>query len=278
MISNMSILPIDDATINLLYPSEEIATPLKVLDDNALAATTNGNDIFNTVTWEQLDYNNQNEPTGLNGKVWNELKSAQIRSVCSKLGVKGVKNAKKGIMAETIISTHKNLKAYSLLNKNNNNDVPRKEVQCPYRLMNILFSDLFAEDFGSIGNSASRELLDTGTAANDKHFWTKVQAAFTLENDDYSSLNFKEDDVFINEDINPSVIIKHQWKKLRAMWKGVNADYKAAVSRFTLSGTHDSSFYGFCNGKKETYYLRLFLQLKPGKFALIIRSSSLNDQ
>jgi hypothetical protein len=159
-----------------------------------------------------LDYNDQNEPTGLNGKVWNELKSAQIRSVCSKIGVKGVKNSKKGIMAETLISTHKNLKAYSLLNKNNNNKVPRKEVQCPYRLMNIPFSDLFAEDFGKIGKSASRELLDISTSANDKHFWTKVQAAFTLENDDYSLLNFKEDDVFNNEDINPSVIIKHQWK------------------------------------------------------------------
>jgi hypothetical protein len=182
----MSIVPIADAAINLLYPIEDITTPLKVLD--SFAVTTVAEDIFNTVTWEQLDYNDKNEPIGLNGKLWNELKSAQIRSVCSKLGVKGIKNAKKGVMAETLVSTHKNFKAYALLSKSNTNEVPRKEVQCPYRLMNILFSDLFAEDFGNIGNSASRELLDTGTAAHDKHFWTKVQATFTLVNEAYTVL------------------------------------------------------------------------------------------
>jgi hypothetical protein len=47
------------------------------------------------------------------------------------------------------------------------------------------------------------------------------------------------------------------------MWKGVNADYKAALTRFTQSGTHESNFYHFCIGKKEPYYLRLLLSEKP---------------
>jgi hypothetical protein len=47
------------------------------------------------------------------------------------------------------------------------------------------------------------------------------------------------------------------------MWKGINADYKAALTRFTQSGTHESNFYNFCNGKKEAYYLRLLLAEKP---------------
>jgi hypothetical protein len=47
------------------------------------------------------------------------------------------------------------------------------------------------------------------------------------------------------------------------MWKGVNADYKAALTRFTQSGTHDSNLYSFCSGKKEAYYLRLLLAKRP---------------
>ena len=47
------------------------------------------------------------------------------------------------------------------------------------------------------------------------------------------------------------------------MWKAVNSDYKAALTRFTVSGTHDNNFFGFCNGKLETYYLRNHLNRKP---------------
>jgi hypothetical protein len=43
----------------------------------------------------------------------------------------------------------------------------------------------------------------------------------------------------------------------------VNAEYNAAVTRFTLSGTNESNFFDFCHGKLESYYLRLYLQLKP---------------
>jgi hypothetical protein len=72
-------------------------------------------------------------------------------------------------------------------------------------------------------------------------------------------------EVFCDRDIiiNPGIVVNHNWKKLRAMWKTVNADYKAALTRFTLSGTHDSNFFSFCNGKLETYYLRLHLDRRP---------------
>ena len=65
------------------------------------------------------------------------------------------------------------------------------------------------------------------------------------------------------DDIDPSKIVPHEWKKLRAIWKGLNSEYKAAVARFLLSGTHTSDFYSFCNGKQDVYYLRKHLELKP---------------
>jgi len=54
----------------------------------------------------------------------------------------------------------------------------RKEPQCPFRLLNILFSDRFAEGFSQLGNVASHSKLDTGKAANNQLFWEGVQEAF----------------------------------------------------------------------------------------------------
>jgi ribosome-associated translation inhibitor RaiA len=73
-----------------------------------------------------------------------------------------------------------------------------------------------------------------------------------------------QDDVIgEHEDIDPGKIVVHDWKKLRSIWKALNAEYKAAVTRFTLSGTNESNFYDFCNGKLDTYYLRLNLAVMP---------------
>ena len=43
----------------------------------------------------------------------------------------------------------------------------------------------------------------------------------------------------------------------------MNLDYKAALTHFTLSGTHDSNFFSFCNGKLESSFLRLHLERRP---------------
>jgi hypothetical protein len=91
-----------------------------------------------------------------------------------------------------------------------------------------------------------------------------VQRAFIEVNECYNELKFADDDVFANlEHIDPGDIILHDWKKLRTIWKGVNADYKAALTNFTVSGTHDCDFYNFCHGKLDVYYLRKHLELKP---------------
>mmetsp|Transcript_8653 Transcript_8653/g.17731 ORF Transcript_8653/g.17731 Transcript_8653/m.17731 type:complete len:192 (-) Transcript_8653:44-619(-) len=47
------------------------------------------------------------------------------------------------------------------------------------------------------------------------------------------------------------------------MWKGTNKEYKAALTKFTVSGTHENEFWNFCNGKIEVYYLRRLLQNRP---------------
>ena len=54
------------------------------------------------------------------------------------------------------------------------------------------------------------------------------------------------------------------------IWKALNVDYKAALTRFTVSGTHDNNFYNFCGGKLDVYYLRKQLELRPNLNDMVI--------
>jgi hypothetical protein len=68
---------------------------------------------------------------------------------------------------------------------------------------------------------------------------SKCRRHGSLEEHDH--FDFAEDEVFCNRD---HIIVNQNWKKLQAMWKTFNADYKAALlTHFTLSGTHDSNFF-----------------------------------
>ena len=176
----------------------------------------------------------------------------------------GYEKCEKKDMIQSIIAIHGNKEKYQMIGRIYTESKTRKEPQCPYRLMNILFSDEFSEQFAQIGNVVDRFILDSGKAGNDEHFWEGVQKAVVTQDESYDKIFFKEDDVFCGLDyIDASKIVQHDWKKLRGIWKAINMEYKSALSRFTLSGTHTSNFYDFCNGKKDIYYLRKHLELKP---------------
>ena len=136
--------------------------------------------------------------------------------------------------------------------------------------MNILFSDEFAEDFADLGNVATRQVLDMGTAGNQQHFWQRVASAFMEECNNYGQLCFLDDNVLMDySHINPAIIVPHAWKKLRTIWKSINSEYKTAMTKFTQSGTHDNNFFSFCNGKVDTFYLRKHLELRPNLNATV---------
>ena len=89
---------------------------------------------------------------------------------------------------------------------------------------------MLAEHFAkNTGNAASRQLLGTGLAGNDQHFWEAVHQAFIsrLPNPTFDELHFQDDAVIgLQTDIDPSKIVPHDWKKLRPVWKATNRDYK----------------------------------------------------
>ena len=131
--------------------------------------------------------------------------------------------------------------------------------------MNILFSNNFAEKFALLGEPASQQWLDTGKAGNGQDFWLSIESTFVEEENLYfNTLQFHDDDVFADhDDINPSKVVGHDWKKLHQIWKSINADYKANITKFMTSGTRLDDFYSFCNGKLVTIYLCLQLQNQP---------------
>ena len=148
--------------------------------------------------------------------------------------------------------------------------VLRRTKDSPFRLLNILFSDNFAKDFGSIGNIASRAGLDDGTVAYNRGFWMKVEKAFIgggggsgSAKEEFDPLFFEDDPHIGNCGFNPSQKIPHSWKKLREIWKHINSRYKKANYDCKKSGHHQPDFYGYCNGQLDLYYLWKHLQMKP---------------
>lgn len=195
------------------------------------------------LTWDKIDIDSAGNATGVFGINFTQFSSKQLRSICSRLNIRGVKNVKKQIMIDHIVNHVKNRKAYDSIDAPSQNSgsaedevsptattgatttvaPTRKEIQCSFRLMNILFSDQFAERFAATGNVASRDLLDTGMAANDQLFWQAIHAVFVSNtaNPVFDQLLFTDDPVFSlqADDINLSKIVPHEWKKLRSIWK-----------------------------------------------------------
>jgi hypothetical protein len=139
----------------------------------------------------------------------------------------------------------------------------RKEPQCPYRLLNILFSDMFSKGLAQLGNVADLFELDAGKASNNQLFWEGLQEAFTSPSELNDNLHFEDEVLGDLHHINLQKIVLHDCKKLCMIWKNLNTEYKAALTHHTMSGTHLSNFYEFCHGRKDVYYLQKHLEAKP---------------
>ena len=134
----------------------------------------------------------------------------------------------------------------------------RKEPKCSFRLLNILFSDTFAEGFSQLGNEADHSNVYSGKAANNQLFWEGVQEAFQSEDPTIDNMHFGDNEVLLDlHYIYFKKIVPHDWKKLRLMWKQINGDYKATLNHFRmLRETHSLNFFDLCESHTETYYLQ----------------------
>ena len=226
------------------------------------------------VTWDDVVEDANGEALSIIGYEFKLLTSLQLRTVCSKLELKGVKNVKKSVMLDAIKAKYKFIKGYNALDatlkqrqeaEKPGSTATRKEAQCTFRLINLLFSDKFAEDFCNTARTPTRDKIDRGAVANhNQQFWERVRSDFVNEIDEYHLLDVDEEDQQLfaehGSDIDPGKIVPHSATKLRDIWKELNAEYKRAMVRFTTSGEHNSNFHDYCFGKLDTYYLYKILK------------------
>jgi hypothetical protein len=208
VVDEVRTIPIQVSEIPVALVEVPMVTPAPVQE--VVLPDSMVEEFFASLTWETCDFNKEGSPIGFKGKLWMSYTVLNLRVICKKLVVYGIKNAKKEYIVDSIMKTHQNSKAYALVrgtmvNNDNNQQGTRKESQCPYRLLNILFSDDFAGDFACIGNTPSRKLLDIGKAANEQLFWENVEDAFLVSKSDYNILQFRDDEVFSTETIYPTI-------------------------------------------------------------------------
>jgi len=109
-----------------------------------------------------------------------------------------VKSSTKEQMIKKLVSLHQIKARYIKIPETADvsDAMTRKELQCVYRLLNILFSDAFAEGFAQLGNVAACAELDLGKAGSNQLFWEGIQQAFAGQDEAHEILHFADDEVF----------------------------------------------------------------------------------
>jgi len=188
---------------------------------------------FDNLTWADLAIINDELKTVREHDI-KLLKYMDLQTVCSQLKVRGVKNTTKDQMIRKLLTIHQAMARYNKTSEMCETVSTRKEPQCPFRLLNFLFSDPFAEGFSTLGNVAAHAKLDLEKATNNQLFWEGVQEEFQGKDPAIASLHFADDEFLLELHYdNFKKIVLHDWKKLHSMWKPLNAEYNAAlVSRF----------------------------------------------
>ena len=97
---------------------------------------------FNNLTWVDLTVidNERKAVREFNVKA---LKYKDLHAVRSQLKVKGVKSSMKEQMVKRLVTLHQIEVKYDKILETPDPALTRNEPRCPYRLLNILFSDAF---------------------------------------------------------------------------------------------------------------------------------------
>ena len=193
-----------------------------------------------------------------------------LRRLCSRLKVSGYKNKSKVATLILIAKSHIKHSMDSVLfgpneTTSNNPDILKRGPGCTFRLLNIIFSEKFHKRFTELVQRRTRDELDRDISI-DSQFWMDVREEFVTDGGPTYHIGKLQFDSDIFNGIDPSVIVEHPPKKLKALYADLRSKYKVAFARFTKSGTHanDSEFFDFCDGRLDLFYMHLFVRSKPG--------------
>jgi len=233
---------------------------------------------LDNLTWADLTIINEELITVLEFEV-NSLKYRDLQIVCSQLKIKGVRTPRRSRRSRNW--------CHYTRSKQSMTKFWRRLILHQQERSHSALTGCWTSFFGCIcwrlfstWDVAAHTELDVGKAANNQLFWQGVQDAFKGQDEANENLHFADDELLIElHYINFNKIVPHDWKKLRAMWKCLNSEYKAELSCFTWSSTHLSNFFEFCNGHHENYYLLKHLESNPDLMATgKLQQTFLNNQ
>lgn len=182
-----------------------------------------------------------------------DIRHPQLRSICTKLDVSGYKNKTKNGMAQLIAAKKQNEEIYDVVFAGPARAKTPSKIQCPFRLLNVVFSDEFAESFACLGDALTRQDLDAAVKREDR-FWKADHARFLDDTSvDIGKLQFSHPVIDASK-VDPALIVPHDWSKLRTIYRDTRSSYRAALSRIT-SGQHEDEFFTYCNGQIDALYL-----------------------
>ena len=122
-------------------------------------------DQLKRLAWEDLDGDlKTKKPVGIFGIPFLKFSFKKIRMVGLHFKIPCAHNSKKADTIAGLTLAYQNRETYAQLDldEDGNKKKPnRQQTQCPYWLINILFSDEFAYDFASLGYVADRHELDS---------------------------------------------------------------------------------------------------------------------
>ncbi|GMF47065.1 unnamed protein product [Phytophthora fragariaefolia] len=130
----------------------------------------------------------------------------------------------------------------------------RKAVACVFRLLNVLFSDIFCAGVATLGDVATRQALDTHTLGSASPWWNEVTTAYNDEdNESFNALLHIQPEI---STLDLAPFKNHDSQKLWAIWKELTRDYRGVDGRFTTS-CNQAPFTAFYGGQMDIYYLHL---------------------
>ena len=196
----------------------------------------------------------------------NKFKVKMIRDICIIIGFKDYPGLNKYPLIDALGEYIRKRNDFSMEDAlERENSICKKNVNddCRVRLINIVFSDKFREEYLKTGRAADRLSLDSGYGVNNIGFWEKIHFEFTTNDDpEYAYVQFYNDRFISSKDasINPSNMYPYDCKTLKDEFANIISLYKRACGRQDISGNYGQRFYEFCSEKIVTYYFFLFTE------------------
>jgi hypothetical protein len=166
------------------------------------------------------------------------LKVDQIRKLCSTWNVKKYRSAVRDQLCLIIGQSQQLMGVYAA--QDAKLKATKQENQASkFRLLNVVFSDDFFEDFVKMNDKKQKDELDAGKAGNNQRLWSSILDEYNdLENDEVYGVFALVEDEQIGEfakEFDVTTYIKLGWMKAAAWFKAIVSNYKLALTCFTKS-------------------------------------------